>query len=502
MQSFVPLQEKSRTPNKGWANKTSPRQSGGSPSRLEASQFAVDFSQVPIHRQIARGSGPGEGGGNPPTEQVPDLPPIVAPPEVAPPQTDPAQGAVPMTQSAVGTIKANIGPNGRNIAHVPPCGKQPTIQFTAGPAGAKPVTWSIDSGSPAAGTALTPSADTLTATLSLGAAQKGGMLDIKADNNEGGQVMPYRLASHPTGIASTSVIGDPTKSSLYGGVFDHVFKSNDGQVASLDQVVVGERFPKVATPEAATHKIPTPFGEFTLTTGTLPDSPTKGNWFLTSSGELGDDHDNVGIEKSLVDIGRHLASDSNPAPANPMPVGFTVDQEFHWWCPHADAGSRWTVTGAATTHERTLRLDKSGKNAEFIAKVNGKENAMAYDGDPKTVLTGVTNAKASPATVAPSVAGSANNVQISADLFPSSRTPHFSITGSALGCKINVSSGELTVGSKTGSVKVRVANVKDGPNWDEVDVTIAAPAAPKTPGANPGPNPSPHSATEGPPDGE
>ena len=127
---------------------------------------------------------------------------------------------------------------------------------------------------------------------------------------------------------------------------------------------------------------------------------------------------------------------------------------------------------------------------------------MAYDGDPKAVLTGVTKAKADPATVAPSAAGSANTVQISADLFPSSRTPHFSITGSALGCKINATSGELTIGSKTGTVKVRVANAKDGPNWDEVDVTIAAPAAPKTPGGNPGTNPAPHSATDTPPDGE
>ncbi|HEY4264278.1 MAG TPA: hypothetical protein VGM72_03105 [Micropepsaceae bacterium] len=503
MQDFVPLQEKSCAPNKSWRSKASSRQNAPLQSRSDASPFAADFSRVPIQQQMARGSGPGEGGSkqpSPATDQGPDLPPANPSLEVIAPQTDPAQGAVPMTQVAVGTIKANIGPNGRSIAHVPPCGNQPAIQFTAGPATAKPVTWTIDAGSPAAGTALTPGADTLTAALSLGAAQKGGVLDIKAENNEGGQVMPYRLASHPTGIASTNVIGDPTDSSLFGGVFDHVFKSNDGQVTSLDQVVMGERFPKLATPEAATHKMTTPFGEFTLQTGTLPDIPAKGNWFMNDSGELGDNHDTVGIQKSLIDVGRHLASDSNPTPANPMPVGFTADQEFHWWCPHGAAGSRWNSANSTTTHERTLRLDKSGKNAEFVAKVNGKENVMAYDGDPKIVLTGVTHAKADHAAVETSAAGrSANTIQISADLFPSSRDAHFSIRGNALGCKIDASSGELTIGSKPGTVKVRVANAKDGPNWDEVDVTVTAPAAPKTTPANATSVPAPRAGADAPP---
>jgi hypothetical protein len=361
-----------------------------------------------------------------------------------------------MAVMAVDKITSNIGPEGRNIALVPPCGNQPTIQFTASPRSAAPVTWSIDPGSTApvaSGTALTPATNTLTATLSLGASQKGGVLDIKADNSEGGQVMPYRLASHPTGIASTSPIGDPTDTTLFGGVFDHVFKSNDGQSSSLDQVVVGEKFPSLPTPDAATHTFPTPFGSFTLTTGTLPNTPAAGNWFLTSAGELGDDHDTVGIQKSLVDIGRHLASDSNPTPANPMPAGFTVDQQFFWWCPHAPAGRRWTLA-AATTHTRTLRMDKSGTGAEFVAIVNAPRERHGYDGDPSVVKTGVTKASADPATVAPSSAGgTANTVQISADAFPAGRPLFFSIQGNAHGCTINHTTGELTIGTQTGTVR-------------------------------------------------
>ncbi|HXJ01851.1 MAG TPA: hypothetical protein VNH44_11545 [Micropepsaceae bacterium] len=475
-----------------------------------------DFSRVPIHRPSVVGSGLGGKDPLQPTgKQISDAPVLDTPTDVAPVITDPAKnnpaqsnpvqtnpaqgGAVPMAQVAVNTLTANIGPDGLNIAHVPPCGNQPTIRFVVTPRSAAPVTWSITAGSPAAGTTLTPAADTLSATLSLGPAQKGGELDIKAENNQGGMMLPYRLASHPTGIASTTAIGDPTDSSLYGGVFDHVFTSNDGQTSSLDQVAVGEKFPNLPTPNAATHTFQTVFGQFTLKTGTLPNTPAAGNWFLTSGGELGDDHDTVGIQKSLIDIGRHLASDSNPTPAHPMPAGFTVDQEFHWWCPHAPAGSRWTHA-ADTTHERTLRMDKSGTGAEFVAVVNGKENAMAYDGDPAIVKTGVTNAKADPATVAPSAAGGTpNTVQISADLFPSGRTSHFSIIGNAHGCTINSTSGELTIGTQTGVVKVRVANVSGGPNWDEVDVTIAAPAASKPPVQNPAPNPTPHAGGEAPP---
>jgi hypothetical protein len=398
---------------------------------------------------------------------------------------DPLQGT-PAAAPAVSTITPNIGSSGSTLAHVPACTGQPTIRFTAAPANAAPITWSLAAGSAAVetGTALTPSTDTRTADLSLGAAQTGGTLEVSATNGQGGQVLTYPLASHPTAITSTSREGDPTSASDYGGVFDHVFTSNDSRVASLENVAVGERFPNLPNPNTATHTFATPFGQFTLTTGTLPNaaSATSGNWFLTSGGKLGGTHDNVTIAKSMVDIGKHLVSDSNPTPTDPLPAGFTVDQDLHWWCPHSPAGSRWTHF-ASTTHTRRLRVKATGTDAEFVAIVNSKENKIDYDGP-----TGVTNAVATPATVAPSSSGgTANTVQISATSFPSTASLHFSIRGSALGCTIDSSTGVLTIGTQTGSVKVRVANTNGGPNWDEVDVTIATPPPPTV---SPTPNPT------------
>jgi hypothetical protein len=408
-----------------------------------------------------------------------------------------------MATTAVREVVANIGSTGLNIAHVPPCGRQPVIRFTAKPSSAAPVTWSIDPGSAAgvaAGTVLAPAGDTLSATLALGAAQKGGVLDIKADNSQGGTMTPYRLASHPTAIASTSVIGDPVDTRLYGGVFNHQFTSHDGRVSSLEEVAVGERFPNVPAPDAAAHTFPTPFGSFTLTTGTLPDTPSAGtgDWFLTDTGELGATGDTVGYRKSLLDIGHHLASGSNPSPANPMPVQFVVDQQFFWWCPHAPPGKRWAHV-ADTTQTRLLRETQGGADAEFVAIVNTKENAMPYEG-----VTGVARARANPATVAPSSSGSVNTVQIQADAFPATRTLFFSIRGNAHGCTINHATGELTIGALTGTVKVRAANKNGGSNWDEVDVIIAAPQMPAPApspappgGANPAPSPSPHGGGAG-----
>lgn len=444
------------------------------------------------------------------------MPPPMEPPAPEPPRTDdapgvgpPQGGAVPMAVVAVDDIKANIGPSGMSIAHVPPCGAQPTITFTASPRTAKPVSWSIDPGSPtavAAGTVLAPAPSTLTATLSLGASQKGGEIDIHAENSEGGQMMPYLLASHPTAIASTSAIGDPTDTSLYGGVFNHQFTSDDGQVSSLSQVAVGEHFPKLPTPDAATHTFPSPFGPTTtLKTGTMPDTPTptSGVWFLTNSGELGGAMDTVSAPKKDVDIGRHLVSGSNPSPAHPMPVEMKVDQQFFWWCPHGRSGHRWEHVDD-TTQTHILQLSKSGTGAEYVAIVNKQENTMPYDGDPGVVKTGVTKARADTPTVAPSPAGGpANTVQITADTFPAGRSLFFSITGNAHGCTINHATGELTIGKAVGTVRVRAANANGGANWDEVDVTIAAPAAapptsapapPTSPLPAPVPGPTPHGA--------
>jgi hypothetical protein len=359
------------------------------------------------------------------------------------------------------------------------------------------VTWALAgaTASVASGTALTAAADTHTATLALGDAQTGGTLEISAVSDGGGVAIDFPLASHPTGITSSRAVGDPTDDDFFGGVFDHVFTSNDGRVSSLDQVAVGEKFPDLPDPDSGSHTFETPFGEFTLDTGTLPDaaSGASGNWFLTSAGELGGTHDNVTIAKSMIDIGKHLVSDANPTPAHPLPAGFAITQQFHWWCPHAASGSRWAHF-ATTTHRRELRIDPASGDARFVAVVNGQENAMDYE-EP----TGVTNATADPAAVEVSPAeGEANTVQIEAETFPSGASLHFSIRGAALGCRVDAASGVLTVGTAAGAVKVRAANRRNGPNWDEVDVQITAPApTPPSAAEGGGETPAPPSAESG-----
>src|SRR5262249_37445404 len=133
------------------------------------------------------------------------------------------------TPPAVSTLTSNIGSSGTSLAHVPACGNQPTITFTAGPATATPVTWTLAAGTAqgATGSALARSANPRLATVAPGAAQSGGTLSVTAETTGGGQVLTYPLASHPTGITSIRTVSAPTSSTDYGGVFDHVFTSND-----------------------------------------------------------------------------------------------------------------------------------------------------------------------------------------------------------------------------------------------------------------------------------
>lgn len=386
----------------------------------------------------------------------------------------PVPAADPVDITSV-TTPFNV--NGSLLAHFPACTGQPAITFTAEPAASAPHTWELVAGSATLEDDTTLSASGAVATLALGAAQTGGTLSAKATDAQGGwaQSNPIRLASHPTGITSTSVAGDLASAATnYGAKFDHVFTSNDGQSSSLSQVAVGERFPNLPNPDTGSHEFETPFGTFTLATGTLPDAASgpAGNWFLTDSAGLGTDGDNVSIARSMVDIGRHLVSDSNPTPTHPLPAGFTVDQDFHWWCPWSASGARWTRF-MGTTHRRELRI--SNGNAEFMTSANGEENVQDYTGP-----TGVTAALATPAQVAPSTAGAtANTVQVSATQYPSGPNLHYSLRGEALGCSIHATTGVLTIGTRTGQVTVRVANRRGGPNWDEVPVDIATPAPPE-----------------------
>ena len=364
---------------------------------------------------------------------------------------------------------------GRRIVHTPACGGQ-TIQAIADPAGVT-VTWTLRAGTAAldAGTSIDAAGN-----ITLGATQVGGTIMARATSGSGAWAeAELQLHSHPTGIASTSVAAPPPDAAHnYGAKFDHVFSSNDGNVASLENVAVGERFPNVPTPDAASHAltgIPFGNGTFQLSTATLtPDA--SNNWFLTSAGGLGGTLDQVTIGHDGIDIGQHIVSASNPTPANPLPAAFSVQQDLHWYCPAAPANGHWT-NFISIQHERRLRL--TGADPEVVVSVNNQPQVDAYVGP-----TGVRNARATPPRVVRSSGRTPNTVQIAADALPSGRALHYSIqSANRLGCTINAGTGVLTIGQTAGQIVVRVANRSGGPNFDEVTVTITDP--PAATGTNP-----------------
>jgi hypothetical protein len=355
--------------------------------------------------------------------------------------------------------------------HVPPCG---TFRATANVRG---VTWSLGPDPTPVDPSTTISA---AGAIAIGASQRAGRIKVTATSADGScfYERPLTVRSHPTRIASTRVVS--RSSAAYGGVFDHVFTSADGNTGSLQSVAVGERFIGVPTPAAATHAVgpPThPFGgTFTLTSSTLtPDA--RDNWFLTAGGELGGRHDEVVIGHGGIDVGRFVASASNPRPPQALPAVMALRQGLHWYCPQAPASSRWRMPGFVTVpHDRTLRARRGV--VEFVTSVNGVEIVQPYVG-PVAVF----NAAASPATTPPSPARPAARarVRISADTLPSALPARsrlvFSFVGASLGCTLardrsNPHAAVLAVGRARGSVTVQVADVT-GRNADRVTVTIA-----------------------------
>lgn len=341
--------------------------------------------------------------------------------------------------------------------------------------------------------------------ITLDAAQECGDLNVDANRTIthpdgstttcGTFTRPFQLRSHPTGITSTSNTNAAVPADQYGSVFDHVLISNDGKVASLENVGIGERFPNIPTPDAADHNIvaPTnPFGgTFKLHTATLTDDASN-NWFATAAGGLNGTQDRVFTGRSGVNVQLHVASTSNPTPKFPLPATMDIAQDLHWFCPQAAAGARWTRF-ATVRHVRTLEQASSGA-VEFVTKVNGSENRDAYTGH--TAVTGVT---ATPATVAPSPAGAGkrggpapNTVDITTASVPSpapSGTAYtFSIQGNALGCTIkrdpaDTTAATVTIGTKTGTITIRAASTNR--QFHEGSLTIATPtpaAAPPAPG--------------------
>jgi hypothetical protein len=342
-----------------------------------------------------------------------------------------------------------------------------TIKATATPSKATGVKFSVEKGT------VAPSNVTIDATtgvITVAAGQPGGTVTIKATSDDGAWVsMDLRLIEKPVAVASTTA--SSAGGSVYGGHFTHTFTSASGQASGLQGENINEKFDSL--------KAATGFGPFALSANAAGSQ----GWDLTSSGAMAGP-DNVDIGKSMIDVGKFVKSASNPAPANTLPVGFTMVQHMH--AKSFPAGTLDASPFTDIDHVRTL-TDKD----TFTVTAG-----MKSTDDPYTGPSAYTNIKASATTVSasppkPKGPGAAswtrNKVQVTADVIPSKGgTKVFSLVGAKLGCDIDASSGEVLIGDQAGTIKVRASAGAGGANFDEVSITIApAPAPAPTPTPKP-----------------
>ncbi len=406
---------------------------------------------------------------------------------------------------------APIQREGENEVEAPPPPAPPTrIDFNFNPTNAIPagaggtatlrattdatvgITWSIEDGTAtkAAGTSI--AAD---GTITLDAAQAGGSLSVKAENAGGSFARPFSVAAVPSGIDATSALSALNSAATdYGAAFQHTFTSAAGSATVLENLRIGEKFPNAPSPNAASHTFTGaawPFGRgsdsFTLSTGTLAND-AAGAWALDANGQFGPpaagstlaQGDNVSTAKSLINIGDHVASHSNPTPRNRLPVTMTLDQEFHFFNPRAASGSRWTRF-TTTAHSRSLRL--AGDEAKFVTTVNGVENEEDYEGRPAVfglTASPVNTPKSASAPAGGGTAPAPRTVALTARTLPATLPAGASLTWSViapnLGCTVTPDAADptqatLTVGTTAGTVTVQIAE-NTGTNTDRVQIRI------------------------------
>ena len=367
--------------------------------------------------------------------------------------------------------------------HVPHCGPTPP-RATTNVTGA---TWSLQPD----GVSVDPASSiAANGSISLAPTQPAGTIKARATGTGGCFFeRSFQLLSQPIGIASTRNVS-AAGAGLYGGVFDHVFISADGNAASLANVAVGERFTNVPNPPAAVHAIVAPLypfgGTFTLQTATL--TPGAGNnWVLTAAGGLNAGPlglDTVTIGQAGINAGRFVQTVSNPSPPQGLPAGFTLLQSLHWFCADRPAANRWTPF-VTVAHTRTLR--NVGGVLEFVVTVNGVEHV-----DPYVGATAVFNLTATPPstphTAAPPAAAGVpaatpppgRTVRLHADTLPATlpaaQALAWVITGPALGCSVAVDPADphaaiLTIGQRAGTVTVQAADAS-GANRARVAVVV------------------------------
>ena len=328
-----------------------------------------------------------------------------------------------------------------------------SITAAAKPAGVTGVKWTLEAGTaaPATGTKI----DESTGVVSLDAKQPGGTMRPKATNGASFADAEFRVIEKPKDIASTtsSVAGN------YEAHFTHTFNSSGAGQSGLEDANINEKF------DSTTAK--TPFGDdFTL----KANAAGSAGWFLSSSGTM-NTVDKVSISTAGIDAGPFIKNASNPAPTKKLPQGFTMTQKLHFRTFPSDKLEDAHFT--TTDHVREL-VEKDGKLFMKLGAGKGSE-LIPYVG-PAVFR----NMKADKTTIVASVAKPAkgkwaqNTVQVSVDAEGSKATPKYSIQGEKLGCSVDAS-GEVKIGDKPGTITVRAGNAK---NYDEVTITITAPAAP------------------------
>jgi hypothetical protein len=326
-----------------------------------------------------------------------------------------------------------------------------TITASTTPANAN-AKFSLESGTvgPAAGTKIDESSGKVT----LDAKQPGGDMTVKAENSAAEGSAQFRLIEKPKEIASTS----SSQSGAYTAHFTHTFSSSGASTAGLNQANINEKF------DSLTAK--TPFGgDFTLQAN---KAGSKG-WYLDSSGTMAGP-DNVSIGKQI-DASPFVKNASNPKPAAALPQGFDMTQKFHFKTLPSDKLEDAPFT--TTTHGRHL-VEDGGTLKMKISAGKGSE-LIDYAGPPvfRNATADKTSVEASPPKPKTGT-WKQNEVQCSVDVVPSGGAVKWSITGEKLGCSVDAS-GKVKIGETAGTITVRAG---DGTHYDEVTITITAPAAP------------------------
>src|SRR6266851_116490 len=355
--------------------------------------------------------------------------------------------SVPVKSVSINASKVSVPPSSGS-----------SIKATTTPGTATGVKWTVEAGS------VAPSNVTIDATtgvITVAAGQQGGTVTIKATSDDSAwATMDLRLVEKPVAVASTTA--SSAGGSVYGGQFTHTFSSPSGQASGLQGENINEKFDSL--------KAASGFGTFTL----AANPSGSAGWDLTSAGAMAGP-DNVDIEKAMIDVGKFVKSASNPAPANTLPVGFSMVQHMH--AKSFPAGTLDASPFTDVNHVRTL-TDK-----ETFTVTAG----LNHTDDPYTGPSAYTNIKASATSVnasppKPKVPATGswtrNKVTVTADVIPGKGTKVFSLVGSKLGCEIDASSGEVLIGDQAGTIKVRVSAGAGGANFDEVSITITPAPAP------------------------